>query len=39
MFLQTLEKICPQCGLKLCTCLRKEFYDSQDEQDEEEPKK
>jgi WD repeat-containing protein 70 len=35
-FLQTLEKICPHCGLKLCTCVRKEFYDSQDEQDEEE---
>ena len=40
-FLQTIKQICPQCGLKLCTCVRKQFYDSQDEQDddEEEPNK
>ena len=34
-FLQTIQKICPMCGLKLCTCARKDFYDSQDEQDSE----
>ena len=38
-FLQTIEKICPHCGLKLCTCVRKEYYDSQDEQDADEEEK
>ena len=34
-FLSKIEKICPHCGLKLCTCARKHIYDYEQDLEED----
>ncbi len=32
-YLQGIKSICPHCGLKLCTCLKKDVYEEEDDEE------